>query len=86
MGHHIDEMGRFQSNKYPELAPDKIVLSFKDINARAALGLFSDLTDDCELADDINDRLADYYVMTETERLTHEEYAETLRRHGVGIS
>lgn len=37
MGHHIDSEGRFQSDKYPDLAPDKIVLSFKDPAARKAL-------------------------------------------------
>lgn len=30
MGHHIDEKGRFQSDKYPELGPDKVVISLKD--------------------------------------------------------
>lgn len=34
---HIDSEGRFQSDKYPDLGPDKIVLSFKDPLARAAL-------------------------------------------------
>ena len=30
MGHHIDDEGRFQSDKYPELAPDKVVINLKD--------------------------------------------------------
>ena len=29
MGHHIDPRGRFQSDPYPALAPDKIVVSVK---------------------------------------------------------
>lgn len=37
MGHHIDSKGRFQSDKYPDLPPDKIVLSFKDPRAYRAL-------------------------------------------------
>ena len=30
MGHHIDDEGRFQSDKYPELGPDKVVISLRD--------------------------------------------------------
>lgn len=30
MGHHIDKQGRFQSDKYPDLPPDKVVISLKD--------------------------------------------------------
>lgn len=37
MGHHIDDQGRFQSDRHPDLAPDKIVLSFKDPLAQRAL-------------------------------------------------
>ena len=29
-GHHIDSEGRFQSDKYPKLPPDKVVISLKD--------------------------------------------------------
>ena len=57
MGHHIDAEGRFQSDKYPDLAPDKIVLSFKDRMARSALEYYSNFCDDRELADDIQQRL-----------------------------
>lgn len=57
MGHHIDPKGRFQSDRHPELAPDKIVLSFKDEAARSALYLFARLTEDTELGKDIRDRL-----------------------------
>lgn len=37
MGHHIDDQGRFQSDKYPDLAPDNIVVSLKDRAARRSL-------------------------------------------------
>lgn len=37
MGHHINDKSQFQSDKYPELPPNKIILSFKDKHARTAL-------------------------------------------------
>jgi len=60
MGHHINDEGQFQSDKYPDLGPDKIVLSFKDPRARRALRQFAD---DCaegepDLAADVRERLA----------------------------
>ena len=60
MGHHIDKHGRFQSDKYPNLAPDKIVLSFKDRRARSALEVLAIAYsgEDPELCDDIRRRLA----------------------------
>lgn len=59
MGHHIDSEGRFQSDKYPELGPDKIVVSFKHFEARVALRMLADSYQarDPELADDIRTRL-----------------------------
>lgn len=57
MGHHIDDEGRFQSDKYPELSPDKIVLSFKDPAAKVALRVYAAHTEDGELAEDITTRL-----------------------------
>ena len=57
MGHHIDSEGRFQSDKYPDLPPDKIVLSFHDTDARTALLLYASITDDLDLSDDIEDRI-----------------------------
>ncbi len=57
MGHHINNEGRFQSDKYPDLPPDKIVLSFKDPVARDALALYAFRTTDDELANDIAERL-----------------------------
>lgn len=53
MGHHIDKEGRFQSNKYPDLAPDKIIFSFKDDAARMGLLEFATWTEDKELGEDI---------------------------------
>ncbi len=57
MGHHIDREGRFQSDKFPDLAPDKIVLSFKDPAARRALNVYSIYAEDRELARDIRTRV-----------------------------
>jgi len=59
MGYHIDDQGRFQSDKYPKLPPDKIVVSFKDEMAWAALETLADCYDDIDqdLADDIRTRL-----------------------------
>ncbi len=65
MGHHIDSEGRFQSDKFPDLAPDKIVLSFKDRAARSALWFFAAATQDQELAEDIRTRLWDLEIDTE---------------------
>lgn len=56
-GHHINESGLFQSDKYPDLKPDKIILSFHDPDARLALLLFSAITKDRELGEDILQRL-----------------------------
>ncbi len=57
MGHHIDKKGRFQSDLHPDLAPDKIILSFKDPAARVALSAFAIVTEDKELGDDVDQRL-----------------------------
>lgn len=59
MGHHIDSEGRFQSDKYPDLGPDKIIVSFRHPQARRALAaLASDYSVlDPELAADIRARL-----------------------------
>jgi len=53
MGHHINNKGQFQSDKYPELPPNKIILSFNDPAAREALLHYSRLTSDRELGKDI---------------------------------
>lgn len=57
MGHHINKKGEFQSDKYPDLKPDKIVLSFKDKYARTALYVYAMTTPDLELRQDILKRL-----------------------------
>ena len=57
MSGHINEAGQFQSDKHPDLAPDKIVLSFKDPVARAALHIYVQGCQDTQLAQDIHDRL-----------------------------
>lgn len=43
MGHHLTEDGQFKSDKYPDLRPGKIILSFKD--RRAQLGLWTTALD-----------------------------------------
>lgn len=58
MGHHIDDEGRFQSDRYPELPPDKIVLSFKDPEALRALEVFAAISKDVDLAEDVATRIA----------------------------
>lgn len=57
MGHHIDSAGRFKSDKYPELPPDKIVLSFNDPEALRALEVFASICKDVELAEDVGERI-----------------------------
>ena len=61
MGHHINKQKQFQSDKYPDLPPDKIILSFNDPHARKALGMYVISVQCCggdeELADDIEERL-----------------------------
>ena len=59
MGHHIDEEGRFQSDKYPDLPPDKIIISFKHPQAWKGLVIIAEdyRAIDPELADDILTRI-----------------------------
>lgn len=54
MGHHINKKGNFQSDKYPELPENKIVLSFKDELARRVLETYAKATPDRELGMDIS--------------------------------
>ncbi len=61
MSHHINKDGQFQSDKYPDLTPNKIILSFKDPAARCALKTFCVETDDHELAKDILKVLYDQF-------------------------
>ena len=59
MARHIDDQGQFRSDRHPDLGPDKIALSFKDIRARRALtALAEDYTShDPDFASDIFRRL-----------------------------
>lgn len=70
MGHHIDHAGRFQSDKYPDLSPDKILLSFRDKATRRALEVLAEdyQSKDPGLAKDILDRLSS--VTEEKQRMT----------------
>lgn len=53
MGHHINDKGQFQSDRHPDLSPDKIILSFKDPQAREALAYYATICFDQGLAEDI---------------------------------
>jgi hypothetical protein len=57
MSHHLNKQGQFQSDQSPYLAPDEIVLSFRDPASMEALHDFADLTDDDDLAVAIVKRL-----------------------------
>ncbi len=50
MSRHINAKGQFQSDRHPELPPNKIILSFRDPAARAALLNYAQRTPDRELA------------------------------------
>ena len=53
MGHHINKKGNFQSDKYPKLPENKIILSFKDKLAREVLKIYGEKTRDKGLGEDI---------------------------------
>lgn len=57
MGHHINDVGQFQSDKHPELSPDHIVLDFNDPAAQRALAVYAANSPDEELNEDILARL-----------------------------
>ncbi len=59
-GHHINEKGEFQSDKYPHLPVDKILLSFRNPASHAALAVLAQnyVWIEPELAEDIRTRLA----------------------------
>ena len=59
MGHHINEHGQFQSDRHPDLPPNKIILSFRDQAAREALKTYARFTPDNDLARDITRALVD---------------------------
>lgn len=50
---HINDNGKFQSDRNQDLKPDRIVLSFNDPAARLALMVFANVTEDKELSRDI---------------------------------
>ncbi len=59
MSHHIDEQGRFQSDKHPDLPPDRIRLSFERKRSHPALAALAEAYEDVDpsLAADIRQRL-----------------------------
>lgn len=59
MGHHFNDKGEFQSDKHPELPPDRIRLNLRNPRSkRALLVLAEDYEDtDPELAEDLRTRL-----------------------------
>ena len=59
MSHHIDEQGRFQSDKHPDLPPDRIRLSFERKLSHPALAALAEAYEDVDprLAADIRARL-----------------------------
>lgn len=59
MGHHIDSKGRFQSDKYPQTPPDKVVLSLTDPKVQPLLLLVATAyeTHDAEFAEDLRKRV-----------------------------
>jgi len=59
MGHHINKEGQFQSDRFPGLSPDKIVVSFKSRYAHPALAALAESyeTLDPDLSEDIRERL-----------------------------
>jgi len=57
MGHHINKKGKFKSDKYAWCPPGFFALKFTDLNARICLIKYATITEDKELADDINTAL-----------------------------
>lgn len=56
MGEHIKD-GQFQSDKYPACPPGKFPLSFKDLRAQPLIWMYSEITEDAELARDLQECL-----------------------------
>jgi hypothetical protein len=55
MGAHINKTGQFQSDKYPDCPPDKVLLSLHDAKAQPLLWEYEN--DDKEFGEDIKARL-----------------------------
>ena len=86
MGHHINAEGQFQSDKYADLGPDKVVMSFKDPSARYALLHYCNherMRDDMdtEFVEDLETRLSTFDPNTECECF---DFSEALRRMKAG--
>ncbi len=61
MGHHIDDYGQFQSDKHPDLPPDRIRINFQNPRSWRALLILADdyQSKDRELSEDIRARIWD---------------------------
>lgn len=59
MGHHFDAEGRFQSDKYPDLPPDRVAINITDPRTHQGLALIAHALhdDDPEFAEDLLQRL-----------------------------
>jgi hypothetical protein len=69
-GKHLNEQGQFQSDRFPSIGPDKLVLSFHDPEARHALTTFAHATANRALAYDI------MWRMEQIDRARQEEEAK----------
>ena len=60
MGHHINDAGEFQSDKYPLLKPDKVVINLCHPEARAGLLAIAKAYEkrDAEFAGDLRERVS----------------------------
>lgn len=76
MGHHIDNKGRFQSDKHPELPPDRIRINMANPRSmRAMFVLAQDYQEiDHELSNDIVRRLLNLYSDEEIVRWCSDLY------------
>lgn len=63
MGHHIDEQGRFQSDKHPDLPPDRVRVSLENPRSvRALRQLARDYwSHDREFSEDLDRRLTELH-------------------------
>lgn len=80
MGYHIDNEGRFQSDEYPDLGPDKIVVSFKHPEAWPVLRMLALVYEqrDPELSEDILERVKAVEIESTASNVTSEtQHART---------
>lgn len=68
MGHHFDDQGRFQSDKHPDMPPDRLRVSIANPrSARALLQLAKDYREhDPEFSDDLRRRVVELHGDPET--------------------